>query len=91
MATMDVIDRKAPTQYPSSPTQGENERLPGVLEVNVTTAEEVDKALEEAIAVINKSATHHRVGVLVTRTGAGSYLVRAHPAVPYGLIRQQHG
>lgn len=88
---MDVINRKAPKQRPSSPTQGENERLPGVLEVNVTTAEEVDNALEEAIAVITKTATHHRVGILVTRTGPGSYIVRAHPAVPYGLIRQQHG
>lgn len=88
---MDVINRKALSQCPASTSQGENERLPGVLEVNVTTAEEVDNALGEAIAVITKTATHHRVGVLVTRTGAGSYIVRAHPAVPYGLIRQQHG
>ena len=88
---MDVINRKAPTQCPSSPSQGENELLPGVLEVNVTTAEEVDKALEEAITAITKTATHHCVGVLVTRTGAGSYIVRAHPAVPYGLVRQYNG
>lgn len=88
---MGGINRKASTQRPAGPAQGENERLPGVLEVNVAKAEEVDKALEDAIAVISETATHHRIGVLVTRTGAGSYIVRAHPAVPFGLIRQQHG
>jgi len=67
------------------------ERLPGMLEVNVVRADEVDNALKEAITVITGTAIHHGIGVLVTRTGAGRYIVRAHPAVPYGLIRQQHG
>lgn len=87
---MDVIDRKTPIKLPEGSDQGREERLPGMVEVNLTTGEEVDKALEEAIAVITKTATHHGMGVLVTRTGAGSYVVRAHPDVPYGLIRQQH-
>lgn len=88
---MEVMNRKAPPQSSASQAQGANELLPGMLEVNVASADQVDKALDEAIAVINKTATHHRVGILVTRTGAGSYIVRAHPAVPYGLIRQHHG
>ena len=88
---MNVTNRKALTQLLSSPARGGRGRLPGMVEVNVTSAADVDKALEEAITVITKTATHHRVGVLVTRTGAGSYIVRAHPAVPYGLVRQQHG
>lgn len=88
---MEVINRTAPTQLLNSPVPGERERLPGMVEVNVSSAAEVDKALEETITVITKTATHHHVGILVTRTGAGSYIVRAHPAIPYGLIRQQHG
>jgi len=86
---MNVTNRTAPLL--NSPSQGGRGRPPGMVEVNVASAAEVDKALEEAISVITKTATHHRVGVLVTRTGAGSYIVRAHPAVPYGLVRQQHG
>jgi dissimilatory sulfite reductase (desulfoviridin) alpha/beta subunit len=89
MALMDVIDRKAAIMLPASSEQERREPLPGMVEVNATTAEEVFKALEEAITVIAKTAAHHRMGVLVTRAGAGSYIVRAHQAVPYGLIRQQ--
>lgn len=62
-----------------------------MVEVNVQSTAEVEPALEEAIAVIRETAAHHRIGILVTRTGAGSYIVRAHPAVPYGLVRRQHG
>lgn len=76
---------------PAIHAESPNERLPGMLEVNVGRASEVDNALEDAIAEITKTATYHRVGILVTRTGAGSYIVRAHPAVPYGLIRQHNG
>ncbi|WP_309108888.1 hypothetical protein [Arthrobacter sp.] len=85
------MNKKAQTQLPADAVEGRGERPPGMVEVNVATAEEMDTALEEAIAVVTKTATHHRVGVLVTPTGAGSYIVRAHPAVPYGLIRQQQG
>ena len=87
---MEVINRTAPTLCPASQVQGD-ERLPGMLEVNVTSAAEVDQALEEAIAIITEAAAHHGIGVLITRTGACSYIVRAHPAVPYGLIRQHDG
>lgn len=63
---------------------------PGMLEVNVKHAFEVDDALIKAIDVVQKAAIEHRTGILVTRTDAGRYIVRAHPAVPFGLVRQQH-
>jgi hypothetical protein len=62
-----------------------------MLEIHVTSAADVDQALEEAIAVITAAAQHHRTGILITRTGPGSYIVRAHPSVPFGLTRQRHG
>ena len=87
--TLDV-SRDGSTRDPAIPAHGRSDSRPGMLEVNVASAAEVDQALEEAISVITEAATHHRVGVLVTRTGPGNYIVRAHPAVPHGLIRQQH-
>lgn len=73
----------------SIPVHGGGQHFPGMLEVNVAPGVDVDQTLKEAIASIAESAEHHKTGVLVTRIGAGSYIVRAHPAVPYGLIRQQ--
>ncbi|BCW05773.1 MULTISPECIES: hypothetical protein [unclassified Arthrobacter] len=70
-------------------TTGELEQ-PGMLEVQVKDASEVDNALEEAISVVQKAARKHRIGILVTRIETGRYIVRAHPAVPFGLIRQRH-
>jgi hypothetical protein len=77
-------------EFPSPRPNGGGWRHPGMLEVSVTTGADVDQALEEAIAVVAKSAEHHGTGVLVTRTGAKSYVVRAHPAVPSGSVRQQN-
>jgi 6-phosphogluconate dehydrogenase (decarboxylating) len=59
-----------------------------MMEVHVSSAGEADLALDRAVAVIAEAAKHHRTGVLVTRIGAGHYIVRAHPAVPYGLVRE---
>lgn len=86
---MEVMNKTGSTQRAASQEPDGNKRLPGMVEVNVHSAAEVDPALEEAIALIRETAAHHRIGILVTRTGAGSYIVRAHPAVPYGLVRQQ--
>jgi hypothetical protein len=61
-----------------------------MLEVNVATAADVDDALENAIGLIKVAASIHGTGIMITRTGAGQYIVRAHPGVPYGFIRQQH-
>lgn len=85
-----IINKTAPLQHPAAQAENGDQRLPGMLEVNVTSGKELDHALEEAIAVVKETAAYHRIGVLITRTGVGSYIVRAHPAVPYGLIRQQH-
>ncbi|WP_181365031.1 hypothetical protein [Arthrobacter sp. HMWF013] len=30
----------------------------------------------------------HRTGILISRIGLDRYIVRAHPGVPYGLIRE---
>ena len=63
---------------------------PGMVEVSVDDPEQLDRALDDAVATITKAATLHRTGIMITRTGPGQYIVRANPAVPYGLTRQQH-
>lgn len=88
---MEVMNKTAPTQRPASQEPDGHKGLPGMVEVNVHSAAEIDSALDDAIAVIRETAAHHRIGILVTRTGACSYIVRAHPAVPFGLVRQQPG
>ncbi|MEV7606002.1 hypothetical protein AB0N65_11240 [Paenarthrobacter sp. NPDC089322] len=70
-------------------THSEGERHPGMLEVHAATAEELDQKLKEAIDIVARAAAHHHIGVLVTPTGPARYIVRAHPAVPYGMVRQQ--
>ena len=85
---MEAAHRTALAQDTSADTD-DDRVLPGMLEVNVSNAAEVDPALEKAIAVVTETASHHRTGVLITRIGAGSYIVRAHPSVPFGLVRQQ--
>lgn len=62
----------------------------GMVEVTVDKASELDDALAGALKVVQQAATQHRTGILVTRIEAGSYIVRAHPAVPFGLIRESH-
>ncbi|MCX2746808.1 hypothetical protein OOZ51_03135 [Arthrobacter sp. MI7-26] len=61
-----------------------------MLEVRVDHASKVDRALDDAIAEVQGAATRHQTGMMITRTGPGKYTVRADPAVPFGLIRQQH-
>lgn len=65
-------------------------RSPGMLEVNVQDASEVEEALQGAVAQVTEAAVRHQTGVLITRVGSGRYIVRAHPAVPYRLTRQQY-
>lgn len=63
---------------------------PGSVEVRVARAADVDKALDEAIAVVSSAAAEHQIGIMVTRVGTGVYMVRAHPEVPFGLTRQRY-
>jgi hypothetical protein len=61
-----------------------------MVEVNVNDSSELDHDLSEAIEAIKDAATRHQTGIMVTRVAPGRYIVRAHPAVPFGLTRQQH-
>jgi len=79
-----------PYESAAAPADGEGTHAPGMLEVTVESGADLDDVLENAIKLITKSAKYHQVGIMVTRTGVGRYVVRAHPAVPYGLIRQRH-
>lgn len=63
-------------------------RYPGMIEVQVEKAAELDQALAQAVDIISKAANEHRTGIMITRIGAGRYVVRAHPDVPFGLTRQ---
>lgn len=65
-------------------------KTPGMLEVHAKHASEVDDALTKAIDVVKIAATEHKTGILVSRIDAGKYIVRAHPTVPFGLVRQQY-
>jgi len=59
-----------------------------MIEVNVNDSSEVDPALNSAIEAIQGAATRYQTGIMVTRLAPGRYIVRAHPAVPFGLTRQ---
>lgn|GEM_PF-6576442 len=63
---------------------------PGVVEINVESADQLDQELDKAINDVSVAATSYRIGIMVTRLSAGRYIVRAHPEVPFGLIRQRH-
>lgn len=61
----------------------------GMMEVIATEGRDnLPEALRNAIAVVSRAAEEHRTGILVSRIALDHYIVRAHPAVPYGLIRQ---
>lgn len=74
----------------STPSPAPSPRAPGMVEVHVEMASEVDQALTEAVAQVTKAATSNRIGIMITRLDAGRYMVRAHPQVPFGLTRQQY-
>jgi hypothetical protein len=87
---MEVGNPAATAQDTTDDSPDDDPHLPGMMEVHVSSAGEADLALDRAVAVITEAAKHHRTGVLVTRIGAGHYIVRAHPAVPYGLVREKY-
>ena len=72
----------------SHPSAADRVRFPGMMEVQVERAAELDQALTEAVDIISKAANEHRTGIMITRIGVGQYVVRAHPDVPFGLTRQ---
>lgn len=62
----------------------------GMVEVMVEGPGGIDRELENAVAAVKDAAIRHRTGIMITRTGPGNYVVRAHPSVPFGLIRQRY-
>lgn len=63
--------------------------IPGILEVFVSDAQTDEKALDDAITRVAEAAVIHGIGVLVTKVSARHYIVRAHPEVPFGLVRRR--
>ena len=64
--------------------------LTGMVEVHVEKASQLQAALEDAVGKVSAAAAEYRVGIMITRIDTLVYVVRAHPAVPVGLIRQQY-
>lgn len=60
-----------------------------MVEVRVREPRETSAALAAAIEVVGEAADQYGTGILVTELGEGCYVVRAHPAVPHGLVRHQ--
>lgn len=66
-------------------------RHPGMVEVRVRDPREAPQALADALRVVGEAADRYGTGIMVTDMGDGTYVVRAHPAVPHGLVREQGG
>jgi hypothetical protein len=64
-------------------------RCPGMVEVRVSDPRDANKALADAVAVVREAADRYGTGIMITEIGEGYYVVRAHPAVPAGLVREQ--
>ncbi|WP_240684937.1 hypothetical protein [Arthrobacter nitrophenolicus] len=56
----------------------------------MTETSGLSDALGNAVDVVAKAAAAHRTGILISRVGTDRYIVRAHPAVPYGFIRHSY-
>lgn len=61
-----------------------------MVEVRVKESKQAGEAIQDAVSTIACAAEYHQTGIMVTRVGPDSYIVRAHPSVPYGFVRQQH-
>lgn len=66
-------------------------RSAGMVEVRAEEAGRAREALADAIRVVQEAADRHSIGIMITHVGEGCYVVRAHPAVPHGLVREQRG
>ena len=64
---------------------------PGVVEVRTGQSDDVGKALDDGVRAVGEAADRYGTGIMITDVGGGSYVVRAHPAVPYGLVRERQG
>lgn len=60
-----------------------------MVEVRVRDARDAPQALADAVRAVGEAAERYATGIMITDIGEGCYVVRAHPAVPYGLVREQ--
>ena len=74
-----------PGSDPSPPGKGLS---PGMVEVRASQSDDVGRALEDAVRAVGGAADRHGTGIMITDVGGGRYVVRAHPAVPHGLVRE---
>jgi hypothetical protein len=87
------MDPPAPGLFrppPHGPLQDQKPPTPGMVEVNINNTSSETQALEAAIEQVKDAAGYHRVGIMVTRIGLGRYIVRAHSAVPHGLVQKRY-
>ncbi|MFD5276958.1 hypothetical protein ACFWIX_05285 [Pseudarthrobacter sp. NPDC058362] len=66
-------------------------RSAGMVEVRVRDKAQLQQALADAVRTVGDAAERYGTGIMITDVGDGCYVVRAHPAVPYGLVREQPG
>lgn len=64
---------------------------PGVVEVSASHSDDLCRALDDAVRAVGEAADRYRTGIMITDVGGGAYVVRAHPAVPHGLVRERRG
>jgi hypothetical protein len=83
--------RRTPEAPASRPPGGDEERCTGMVEVRVRDVRDAPRALADALRTVSAAADRYGTGILITDTGGGTYVVRAHPAVPHGLVREQGG
>lgn len=62
-----------------------------MVEVRVQDKDQLQQALAEAVRTVAEAAERYGTGIMITELGDGYYVVRAHPAVPFGLVREQPG
>ncbi|MEJ1191979.1 hypothetical protein ACFC25_12235 [Pseudarthrobacter sp. NPDC055928] len=64
-------------------------RSAGAVEVRAGQSDDVGRVLDDAVRAVGEAADRHGTGIMITDVGEGCYVVRAHPAVPHGLVREQ--
>lgn len=62
-----------------------------MVEVRVQDKDQLQQALAEAVRTVSEAAERYGTGIMITELGEGYHVVRAHPAVPFGLVREQPG
>lgn len=59
-----------------------------MVEVRVPASRDARETLAGAVQLVRKAADQFSMGIMITYVGEGCYVVRAHPSVPHGLVRE---